>query len=151
MRGFEVVRDEYREFRGVDIKLPTRSDKGSAGYDFYSPIDFEIKPGETKVVPMDIKAYMLEDEVLLLWTRSSMGIKNRIVLANQTGVVDSSYYNNEDNDGNICTALTNMGDKIYKVNAGDKIMQGVFIKFLIIDNDKPISQQRTGGIGSTGR
>ena len=151
MRGFEIVREDCRHFELENIKLPTRADKGSAGYDFYSPIDFEIKPGETKVVPMDIKAYMLEDEVLLLWTRSSMGIKNRIVLANQTGVVDSSYYNNEDNDGNICTALTNMGDKIYKVNAGDKIMQGVFIKYLIVDNDKPISQQRNGGIGSSGR
>ena len=149
MRGFEIVKDEFREFRGVDIKLPTRSDKGSAGYDFYSPTDFEIQ--ETKVIPMDVKAYMQEDEVLLLWTRSSMGIKNRIVLANQTGVIDSSYYNNENNDGNICTALTNMGDKIYKVNAGDKIMQGVFTKYLMVDNDKPINQHRNGGIGSSGR
>lgn len=151
MRGFEIVKDEFREFRGVDIKLPTRSDKGSAGYDFYSPTDFEIQPGETKVIPMDVKAYMQEDEVLLLWTRSSMGIKNRIVLANQTGVIDSSYHNNESNDGNICTALTNMGNKTYKVNAGDKIMQGVFTKYLIADNDKPISQQRNGGIGSSGK
>lgn len=151
MRGFEIVREDCRHFDLEDIKLPTRADKGSAGYDFYSPIDFEIKPGETKVVPMDIKAYMLEDEVLLLWIRSSMGIKKKIILANQTGVVDSSYYSNPDNDGNICTALTNNGDDIYYVKKGDKIMQGVFSKYLIADNDKPISQQRIGGIGSTGR
>lgn len=151
MRGFEIVREDCRHFDLEDIKLPTRADKGSAGYDFYSPIDFEIKPGETKVVPMDIKAYMLEDEVLLLWIRSSMGIKKKIILANQTGVVDSSYYSNPDNDGNICTALTNNGDDIYHVKKGDKIMQGVFTKYLIADNDKPISQQRIGGIGSTGR
>ena len=122
MRGFEIVREDCRHFDLEYIKLPTRADKGSAGYDFYSPIDFEIKPGETKVVPMDIKAYMLEDEVLLLWIRSSMGIKKKIILANQTGVVDSSYYSNPDNDGNICTALTNNGDDIYYVKKGDKIM-----------------------------
>ena len=150
MRGFEIVRDDCRKFPELDIKLPTRADVGSAGYDFYSPIDFEIKPGETKIVPMDIKAYMLPDEVMLLWIRSSMGIKKRIVLSNQTGVVDSSYYSNPDNDGNICTALTNMGTEIYQVKAGDKIMQGVFMKYLLIDDDKPLSQKRLGGIGSTG-
>ena len=150
MRGFEIVRDDCRKFPDLEIKLPRRADIGSAGYDFYSPIDFEIKPGETKIVPMDIKAYMEKDEVMLFWVRSSMGIKKRIVLSNQTGVVDSSYYNNPDNDGNICTALTNMGTETYQVRAGDKIMQGVFMKYLTIDNDQPISQERLGGIGSTG-
>lgn len=148
MRGFEVVRDDYRHYE--DVKLPSRADIGSAGYDFYSPCDFEILPGETKIIPMDVKAYMLPDEVLYLYVRSSMGIKKNIVLANQTGVVDSSYYNNPDNDGNICTALRNMGIAPYQVRKGDKIMQGVFSKYLLADDDKPVSQQRLGGIGSTG-
>lgn len=151
IRGFEIVRDDCRKFPNLDIKLPTRNDKGSAGYDFYSPIDFTINPGETKIVPMDIKAYMLQDEVLCLWIRSSMGIKKRIVLSNQTGVVDSSYYSNPDNDGNICTALTNMSNNTYEVKAGDKIMQGVFMKYLVADNDQPLNEERIGGIGSTGR
>lgn len=150
IRGFEIVRQDCRKFPELEIKLPTRADVGSVGYDFYSPIDFTIMPGETKIVSMDVKAYMLPDEVLCLWIRSSMGIKKRIVLSNQTGVVDSSYYGNPDNDGNICAALTNMGVLPYSVSAGDKIMQGVFMKYLVSDDDKPLSQIRTGGIGSTG-
>lgn len=150
MRKFEIVREDCRKTNG-EIILPTRADKGSAGHDFYSPIDFEIKPGETKIVPTDVKADMLKDEVLLLFVRSSIGIKKNIVLANGTGVIDSTYYNNPDNDGNICGAFTNLGTEIQVFKAGDRIMQGVFVKYLTTSNDKPLNTERTGGIGSSGR
>lgn len=151
IRKFEVVKEEYRNYNIEDIQLPTRADIGSAGYDFYSPCDFELQPKELKVIPTDIKAFMQKDEVLLLWIRSSLGIKKKIILANQTGVIDSSYYNNPSNDGNIGIALLNTGNEVYKVNKGDKIMQGVFTKYLITDDDEPINKERLGGIGSTGK
>ncbi len=151
MRGFEIVKEEFRHYNIEDINLPERADKGSAGYDFYSPCDFIIEPKEMKVIQTDVKAYMQEDEVLLLWIRSSMGIKKKITLANQTGVIDSSYYGNPSNDGNIGIALINNGEEPYEVKKGDKLMQGVFTKYLIIDNDKPVNEKRLGGIGSTGK
>lgn len=150
-RKFEIVREDCRHYNEEDIILPRRADIGSAGYDFYSPCDFEIQPGEMKVVQTDIKVTMEKDEVLLLWIRSSMGIKHNILLANQTGVIDSSYYNNPSNDGNIGIALLNNGNETYKVIKGDKLMQGVFVKYLITDDDEPISTERLGGIGSTGK
>lgn len=150
MRKFEIVRNDART-NGVNIKLPTRADKGSAGYDFYSPIDFEIKPGETKIIPTDVKAKMLTNEVLLLFVRSSIGIKKHIVLANGTGVIDSTYYSNPDNDGNICGAFTNLGTETQVFKAGDRIMQGVFLEYLTTVDDKPLNAERTGGIGSTGK
>ena len=150
-RKFEIVREEFRHYSEVDIQLPKRADIGSAGYDFFSPCDFEIQPKEMKVVQTDIKALMEKDEVLLLWIRSSMGIKHNIILANQTGVIDSSYYNNPSNDGNIGIALINNGEDTYKVSKGDKLMQGVFVKYLTTEDDNPISAERLGGIGSTGK
>lgn len=150
MRKFEIVREDCRKTNG-EIILPTRSDKGSAGYDFYTPIDFEIKPGETKIVPTDVKAKMLTNEVLLLFVRSSIGIKKHIVLANGTGVIDSTYYSNIDNDGNICGAFTNLGTETQVFKAGDRIMQGVFLEYLTTVDDKPLNAERTGGIGSSGR
>ena len=150
MRKFEIVREDCRKTNG-EIILPTRSDKGSAGYDFYTPIDFEIKPGETKIVPTDVKAKMLTNEVLLLFVRSSIGIKKHIVLANGTGVIDSTYYSNIDNDGNICGAFTNLGTETQVFKAGDRIMQGVFLEYLTTVDDKPLNTERTGGIGSSGR
>lgn len=149
MRKFEIIKDEFKKTNG-NIILPTRADKGSAGYDFYTPIGFELLPGNTIIVPMDVKVSMEEDEVLLLYVRSSVGIKKHIVLANGTGVIDSTYYNNQDNDGNICGAFTNLGTEIQEFKAGDRIMQGVFVKYLTTDNDKPLNAARIGGIGSSG-
>lgn len=149
-RKFEIVKDSFRQYKDVDIRLPQRADIGSAGYDFYSPCDFEIEPGQVAILQTDVKAYMEKDEVLLLWIRSSMGIKKGITLANQTGVIDSSYYNNPSNDGNIGIALKNNTSETYYVHKGDKVMQGVFVKYLVTDNDCPVSQTREGGVGSTG-
>ena len=89
MRRFEIVKEDFRKVKGVEIQLPKRADTKSAGYDFYSPIDFTIMPGQTVIVPMDVKAKMERDEVLLLYVRSSIGIKKHIVLANGTGVIDA--------------------------------------------------------------
>ena len=149
MRKFEVVREDMRKTEG-NVILPTRADKGSAGYDIYTPVDFTINPGETKILPMDVKVSMEEDEVLLLYVRSSIGIKKHIVLTNGTGVIDSTYYNNPDNDGNICGAFTNMGTEAQTFKAGDRIMQGVFVNYLITNDDKPLNATRVGGVGSTG-
>ena len=150
MRKFEVVKDECRKTTG-EITLPTRSDKGSAGYDFYAPYDFTINPGETVFVTTDVKAAMEEDEVLYLYVRSSVGIKKRILLANGTGVIDSTYYSNPDNDGNIIAALTNMSNQTWEFKKGERFVQGVFQKYLTVDNDAPLNAQRTGGIGSSGK
>lgn len=149
MRYFEnCINPETKEI--LPAQLPTRADAGSAGYDFYTPRDINIMPGETVLIPTNVKACMHADEVLLLYVRSSIGIKRRCVLANGTGVIDSTYYNNPDNDGNITIALTNLSNTIQNFNKGERIMQGVFVKYLITKDDKPLSKTRKGGIGSSG-
>lgn len=134
----------------LKAQLPTRADYGSAGYDFYMPRDINILPGETVLIPTNVKAHMRIDEVLLLYVRSSIGIKRRCVLANGTGVIDSTYFGNPDNDGNITIALTNLSDRIQTFNKGERVMQGVFVKYLITVDDQPLSKTRKGGIGSSG-
>ena len=146
-RYFKVVKDEYRKNSG-DIKLPTRSDPWSAGYDFYSPIDITIQPGEKQLIWTDIKAYMLPDEVLKLYVRSSMG-KYPVVIANGTGIIDSSYFENVNNDGNIGFNLLNLSNKPYEIHIGDRIGQGVFGKYLVTDDDNATGE-RAGGFGSSG-
>ena len=97
-----------------------------------------------------IKAYMKEDEVLMLYVRSSIGIKKNLMLANQTGVIDASFYNNPDNEGNITCALYNYGEEDQFIQQGDRIMQGVFMKYYPADNDIVLNKERVGGIGSSG-
>lgn len=147
-RYFEVVKNEHRTADG-EIILPVRSDNGSAGYDFYSPVNVIIPPNEHKLFFTDVKACMNEDEVLMLYVRSSMG-KVPVVIANGTGIIDSSYYNNPSNDGNIGFRLLNLSDENYVVHKGDRIGQGVFMKYLTTDDDTANSG-RIGGFGSSGK
>lgn len=149
MRGFEVVADKYRKHPNVDIQLPTRATQHSAGYDFYSPVTAVINPNEQVIIWTDVKAYMQPDEVLLILPRSSIGIKRGLILANTIGVIDSDYYNNPENDGNIAICLKNLNPhQTVVIEKGEKIAQGIFVKYLLVDNDNT-TVKRKGGIGST--
>lgn len=50
-----------------DIKLPRRATNGSAGYDFFAPFAFTLKPGETITIPTGIKAHLDNDKFLALF------------------------------------------------------------------------------------
>ena len=148
VRGFKVVSDEFRKHSNVEIQLPTRGSKISAGYDFYLPCDLILQPGEKTCVWSDVKAYMQEGEVLMLHVRSSIGIKKGLMLSNITGVIDADYYNNPNNNGNIGIALYNYSNETVELKRGERICQGVFIPFLVADNGNT-DKERVGGIGST--
>lgn len=148
-RGFEVVADEYRKHPQINIKIPKRGTKNSAGYDICTPMKIVIPAhGISEAIQTDIKAYMLADEVLEIYPRSSLGFKKGLMLINTVGIIDSDYYSNSDNDGNIGFKLKNLTDKEVVIEAGEKIMQGIFKKYLKVDNDNA-NEERTGGIGST--
>lgn len=155
-RGFEKI--SFKQF-SIDIKnneelyneynIPRRGTKNSAGYDFLAIEDFTIEPGAIVKIPTGIKAYMKNDEVLMIFVRSSMGFKYNVRLCNQVGIIDSDYYDNEGNEGHIWIALQNEGTKTYEVKKGEAFAQGVFNKFLVADNEDETSHTRKGGLGST--
>ena len=147
MRYFEVVNDEFRKNPEIEIKLPTRATEHSAAYDFYSPVNVTIQPNEMAMIWTDVKASMYYDNVLLLNVRSSMG-KYPIMIANTQGWIDSDYYSNVDNDGNIGIRLLNLGKTPYEIKIGDRIGQGMFVKFGTVKNDNA-KGVRAGGFGST--
>lgn len=144
-RKFEFIKAFYPEAR-----LPERATENSAGYDFYCPLDVTIGPNASVIVPTGIKAKMETDEVLLLFNRSSNPTKKGLILINGVGVVDSDYYNNPDNEGEIGFCFFNMGTEDAVIKAGEKLGQGVFTSFLTAD-EVPPTNQRTGGFGSTGK
>ncbi len=150
-RGFEIVDDNFRKFLDVDIKLPQRGSKKSAGYDICTPVDITVPPyGVSDAIQTDIKACMLDDEVLEIYPRSSLGFKKGLMLINTVGIIDSDYYNNPSNDGNIGFKFKNLTDKEVVIKAGERVMQGIFKKYLIADDDN-VTSTRIGGIGSTGK
>ena len=120
-----------------NLKLPKRATKGSAGYDFYSPLTFTLKPGETIKIPTGIRSYMREDYVLMVFPRSGLGFKFRLQLNNTVGIIDSDYYYS-DNEGHIFIKLTNDSNegKVLVQEAGQGLAQGIFLPFGITEDDE---------------
>lgn len=150
VRGFEVVVEgQLKAYdRCEQVVLPMRGTTTSAGYDFVVPYDIDIMPNDGVFFWTDVKAYMLDDEVLELYPRGSAGNKHLLRLKNTVGIVDSDYYSNEKNDGNIGLGIWNFGKKVQSFKAGDPIVQGIFKKFLESDNCNT-DTKRVGGQGST--
>ena len=158
---FEKVSfDEYKKAfddKSVDeiksiydsIKKPSRATKGSAGYDFYSPFDIILKPGETAKIPTGIRCKMEDNYVLKLYPRSGLGFKYRLQLNNTVGIIDSDYYNSS-NEGHIFAKITNDSNegKILEIKAGTGFMQGIFVEYGITFDDDS-NGIRNGGFGST--
>lgn len=125
-----------------DIKIPQRDSDATAGYDICLLKDIELKPNEILKLPTGLKCFFEKDEVLLLVVRSSMGFKYNIRLCNQVGVIDADYYNNKDNEGHIWIRIQNEGDSTVKLNKGDAIVQGIFLKYLTTQSDSTLEIER---------
>lgn len=166
---FDVFFDDWvKAFEGIDegvdpkeleehirgiydaIELPKRQTAQSAGYDFHSPVSFVLEPNKSITIPTGIRCEMYDGWVLKLYVRSGLGFKYGISMANGTGIIDGDFCNS-DNQGNIHVKLTNdscLAKKI-RINKGDRFCQGVFVPYgITLDDD--VTEERNGGMGSTG-
>lgn len=142
---------EEKEIREIyqNLKLPRRATTGSAGYDFYSPVDFDLQPGESLKMPTGIRVQMEEGWVLKVYPRSGLGFKYRLQLNNTVGIIDSDYFYS-DNEGHIFAKLTNdtNENKVVELKADTGFMQGIFVEYgITVDDD--VTDVRNGGFGST--
>ena len=127
--------------------LPKRATAGSAGYDFFSPLAFTLSPGECLRIPTGVRARIDDGWVLMLFPRSGLGFKYRLMLNNTVGVVDADYFGAR-NEGHIFVKLTNAGERPLSVGIGEAFAQGVFLPFGLTDDDDA-QGSRVGGFGST--
>lgn len=159
LRGFEKI--SYDQFTkdinqsNVEdlynsIEIPQRATSKSACYDLKAVGDFVIEPGEYIKVPTGLKVYMPDNEVLLIYIRSSIATKHKITLTNNVGVIDADYYNNTDNEGHFWLVLKNDSNEPFTINNGDRLAQAMFTDYKITDNDN-CTAERTSGFGSTGK
>ena len=147
---FDNISQEEIKQLYEDIILPKRATKGSAGYDFATPFSFTLQPGETIKIPTGIRAKMEENWVLKLYPRSGLGFKFRLQLNNTVGIIDSDYFNS-DNEGHIFAKITNDSNenKVISLEKGSGFMQGIFVEYGITVDDEA-DGIRNGGFGSTG-
>ena len=140
----EKAREVYE-----NLKLPARATGGSAGYDFFAPVDLTLAPGETVKIPTGVRVRMDSEWLLSCYPRSGLGFKYRLQLNNTVGIIDSDYYYS-DNEGHIFAKLTNdtKEGKTVRIEAGSGFMQGIFLEYgITLDDDA--TEIRNGGFGST--
>ena len=130
------------------IQLPCRATSGSAGYDFFAPVGFELPAGESIKIPTGVRALIEDGWVLTLYPRSSLGFKFRFQLDNSVGVIDSDYYG-ADNEGHILVMLVNGGDHAVTIGRGERFCQGILVPFGLAE-EEDVAGVRSGGFGSTG-
>ena len=149
--AFEADFPQFTDIKAIyeNIKLPKRATTGSAGYDFFTPCDITLAPGETVKIPTGIRSWIENGWVLKLYPRSGLGFKFRLQLNNTVGIIDSDYYYS-DNEGHIFCRITNDSNenKTVSLNAGEGFCQGIFVEYgITIDDDA--DGIRNGGFGST--
>ena len=148
LRGFEVV----SAYADKSIKLPSRKTRSSAGYDLEIAETVTLAPRGTALLPTGVKAYMQPSEVLYIHIRSSMAVKLGLMLTNSVGVIDADYYGNADNEGHIFVPVRNHQDEPITITKGERIAQGIFANYLLVDGDTAgEGAERSGGFGSTGK
>ncbi len=163
MRRFDKVREDQflRDASGLGdpgdlgrshaaMPVPRRATGRSAGYDLCTPVGFELAPGEQITVPTGLKVYMEADEVFLINVRSGQGFRYGLRLMNTQGWIDADYADNTANEGHILVALRNEGDRQFVAQPGQAVAQGMFVRYLVTDDDQPAEETRRGGMGSTG-
>jgi len=150
MREFFEVKTEFKKHLNETI-LPVRSTKYSAGYDIFSKENIILYPDDVHLFWTDVKVRLYNDEVFLIFIRSSMAVKYGLQLVNNVGVADSDYYNNPTTDGNLGICIKNCSKEPYEIKCGDRIAQGIAFKYLSIYNSSTDhnSYERDGGFGST--
>ncbi len=145
---FERVSEKEFKDSGL-VSLPLRATAGSAGYDIYTPHAISLEPGCSAVIATGLRCRIKEGWVLLLLPKSGLGFKYRVQLDNTVGVIDSDYYD-ANNEGHIMIKITNDGreGKLMEIAAGKAFAQGVFVPFGITEDDCA-QAERHGGFGST--
>ena len=129
------------------LPLPVYETSGSVGFDIVSREDVVIKPKEIALIPGNVIVETPPGYMLLLTLRSSTPKKKGLIKPHGVGVVDQDYRGEKDE---VKVQVYNISDKETKINKGEKVAQGIFVR---IDKFEWEEQQEMGksrgGFGST--
>lgn len=133
-----------------DFSLPSRGTPGSAGYDLYLPCDVEIDDTAPVKIKLGVRWYTNDNnEFLLIRPRSKFA---GILDLQCSGVIDADYAFNPETNGEISVVVRvypGMGKLSLK--KGERICQGIIMRYGKVGLDVPRAKERIGGFGSTDR
>ena len=160
------------ELTSEGAKIPTYANLGDGAVDLYAPEDFTIGPGETKIIPCDIKVALPYGYAFLIHPRSGLSAKTKLRVANSVGLVDSQYkgvigvilenveprikdikYEFDDNNRPVIVAIEH--GQSYSISKGDRFAQMRLVEvpqasFFQVESVDGIGDDRGGGFGSSG-
>jgi dUTP pyrophosphatase len=160
------------ELTSEDAKIPKYAHLGDGALDLYSPADYTIKPGETVIIPCDIKVALPYGYAFLIHPRSGTSAKTKLRVANSVGLVDSQYkgvigviienidppikditYEFDDKGRPVLTSV--LHGQSYTISKGERFAQMRLVEvptanFFQVESVDGIGDDRGGGFGSSG-
>ena len=161
------------ELTSEGAKIPTYANLGDGAVDLYAPCDFTIGPGETKIIPVDIKVALPYGYAFLIHPRSGLSAKTKLRVANSVGLIDSQYkgvvgvilenveprikdikYEFDDNNRPVIVAIEH--GQSYTISKGERFAQMRLVEvptasFFQVESVDGIGDDRGGGFGSSGK
>lgn len=156
-----------------NAKIPAYAKPGDAGMDIYALEDFEVAPGERKIIKTGLKIAIPRGYELQVRPRSGTSVKTALRVANTPGTIDSGYrdeigviieniepkikdidYDFDDNGNIIIKSI--LHGSVFNVGKGERFAQLVLNEvpsaaFYPVDSVAQIGENRGGGFGSTGK
>lgn len=160
------------ELTSEDAQIPKYANLGDGAVDLYSPADYTINPGETVIIPCDIKVALPYGYAFLIHPRSGTSAKTKLRVANSVGLIDSQYkgvigviienieppikditYEFDENGNPVLTSV--LHGQSYTISKGERFAQMRLVEvptanFFQVESVAGIGDDRGGGFGSSG-
>lgn len=136
-----------------DVSVPEYQTRDAVAFDIPCAEDVVIPPfAESQkpfIVHTGLKVKFGKNTAFLLLNRSSTP-KLGLIMSNSVGVFEKDYYENDSNDGEILVSFINLLNKPVRLEKGQRVAQGMFVKIKRASNLNVKDTVRKGGFGSTG-
>ena len=131
-----------------ELELPKYESDGAVGFDLICRETMQIDPNSIKLIPSNLIVKVPKEYMLMLAPRSSLFKKKGLIMPNSVGIIDQDYCGDGDE---LLLQVYNITKEIVKINRGEKLGQGIFVKIKKVKFNESKSKfgENRGGFGST--